>query len=331
MASHSAAFAGNYFGKNPDTRPNRVSRSPTTQVRNSALILPPDRIVHHIIAQPEQTPVSTKKWNTLLCCWNCRNTKVGTPLFPRVVATSRLLRSKCRFCRHFRPLLRWNRLIPKRNRKYVPVETSPCPKTESTHTFPLQDHGDFPLPLLPPQACQDEGKPLLVFDLDETLVHGNFSDTVEADLLFPVWMDGKSYNIAVQKRPFFDECLQRLREKFEICMFTAGITAYANEVLDNLDRDRTIRHRLFRDACTLRGGKLVKDLGRLGRDIKRTVIVDNRVSCFSLHPANGIKCTSFYGDKTDRELEVLTDFLMSIDTVQKDIRPQLREWDNESH
>ena len=143
-------------------------------------------------------------------------------------------------------------------------------------------------------------------------------------------MDGQKFNISVKKRPFLDESLTRLSGKFEICMFTAGVTAYANEVLNNVDRERRIRHRLFRSACSTREGKLVKDLDRLGRDIRRTVIVDNRTSCFCLHPKNGIKCTSFYGDKRDCELQRLTGFLMSMDTSQEDIRPQIIEWDNNS-
>ena len=53
----------------------------------------------------------------------------------------------------------------------------------------------------------------------------------------------------------------------------------------------------------------VKDLKRLGRDLKKIVLVDNSPVCYSLQPENGIPIKSWYGDKTDTELYKLTDFL----------------------
>ncbi len=50
---------------------------------------------------------------------------------------------------------------------------------------------------------------------------------------------------------------------------------YADPVLDLLDKDKMVGARLFREACSNHKGNYVKDLGRLGRDIRHVIIVDN--------------------------------------------------------
>ena len=43
----------------------------------------------------------------------------------------------------------------------------------------------------------------------------------------------------------------------------------------------------------------VKDLSRLGRDLRRTVIVDNNPFSFLLQPENGVPCVPFFGHQAD--------------------------------
>lgn len=50
-------------------------------------------------------------------------------------------------------------------------------------------------------------------------------------------------------------------------MFTASLAKYADKVLDLLDEENVIQHRLFREACTPYEGNYVKDLRLLGRAI----------------------------------------------------------------
>ncbi len=89
--------------------------------------------------------------------------------------------------------------------------------------------------------------------------------------------------------------------------FTAGHRKYANALLDALDPEgRLVQHRIFRDCCYIAsfatGCKYVKNLNILGRDLDRTVIVDNSLEAFGFQMENGILVRSWYGDRGDNEL-----------------------------
>ena len=63
---------------------------------------------------------------------------------------------------------------------------------------------------------------------------------------------------------------------FEIVIFTAAQQDYANFILDQLDPHKSmIQHRLYRQHCLFNGRHCIKDLSRLGRQLSRTMIVDN--------------------------------------------------------
>ena len=85
-------------------------------------------------------------------------------------------------------------------------------------------------------------------------------------------------------------------------IFTASIKEYADEVIDNIDPDSFIRHRLYRKHTTFREGVYLKDLHQLNRDLKKIVILDNSIDNFALQPLNGIYIKSWVGDQEDRVL-----------------------------
>ena len=84
-------------------------------------------------------------------------------------------------------------------------------------------------------------------------------------------------------------------------------------VLDRLDRTGLISHRLYRDSCRQVGGKLVKDLSEMGRDLEKVVIVDDNPNSYENQPDNGVPILPFVDDVRDRELEKLTRFFKACD------------------
>jgi len=170
------------------------------------------------------------------------------------------------------------------------------------------------VPLLPPQVPELTGKKCLVLDLDETLVHSSFKPIPNPDFIIPVEIEDQVHKVYVLKRPGVDTFLQRVGPLFEVVIFTASLSKYADPVLDLLDSTKVIHHRLFREACTNYKGNFVKDMSRLGRDVKKVLIIDNSPSSYMFHPENSVPCESWYDDENDTEL---LDLLPLLETLTK--------------
>ena len=69
---------------------------------------------------------------------------------------------------------------------------------------------------------------------------------------------------------------------YELVIFTAGLKEYADWILNDFDKHKLIRHRLYRDSCKLKKGVYLKDLSLLGRDLSKTLIIDNIADNFEL-------------------------------------------------
>ncbi|KAJ2020260.1 hypothetical protein IWW57_005027, partial [Coemansia sp. S610] len=92
--------------------------------------------------------------------------------------------------------------------------------------------------LLPPLSTQLRGKKCLVLDLDETLVHSSFREVEHPDYVVPVILEGQEHNVYVLKRPGVDEFMRVMGQYYEIVVFTASLSMYADPVLDLLDKSK---------------------------------------------------------------------------------------------
>ena len=102
---------------------------------------------------------------------------------------------------------------------------------------------------------------------------------------------------------------------------------YADWVLNQLDQDHYISHRLYRQHASRTGPVFIKDLSKIGRDLSRTLIVDNVAENFQLQPDNGIFIRSWFDDMTDTALEELGPLLKEIVRKQvPDVRDALRSF-----
>ena len=103
-------------------------------------------------------------------------------------------------------------------------------------------------------------------DLDETLIH--FEETPE----------GSQFLI----RPHAQWFLKEVSKYYEIIIFTAALKDYADFILDRLDTEGAVTHRLYRNNCSFSENVYQKDLNKLGRDLSKVLIVDNNAENFQL-------------------------------------------------
>ena len=178
--------------------------------------------------------------------------------------------------------------------------------------------------LLKNLAKEDVGKKCLVLDLDETLIHSSFKPVPNPDFIIPVEIEGVVHSVYVLKRPHVDDFLKRLGSQFEVVIFTASLSKYADPVIDQLDIHKVVKHRLFRESCYNHRGAYVKDLSQLGRDLNSVMILDNAPGSYLFHPNNAIPVTSWFDDLEDHELLELIDLLEDLKKVP-DVRAVLQD------
>ncbi|KAK4402646.1 CTD small phosphatase-like protein 2 [Sesamum angolense] len=146
-------------------------------------------------------------------------------------------------------------------------------------------------PVLLPKQTRSCPSTTLVLDLDETLVHSTLEPCDDADFTFSVNFNLKDHTVYVRCRPHLTDFLERVSRLFEIIIFTASQSIYAEQLLNVLDQ----------------GGKSFA--------IEFTVI-----PAFGFQVDNGIPIESWFDDRSDAELLLLLPFLESLVGVQ-DVRP----------
>ncbi|KAM0684257.1 hypothetical protein MDAP_000024 [Mitosporidium daphniae] len=168
-------------------------------------------------------------------------------------------------------------------------------------------HGSSPV--LPSIPVDGKAKITLVLDLDETLPMSPF------DISFNLCIPGRALplEVYVRWRPHLFSFLEELKHRsdvIDVVLFTASQKIYARRVLSLMDPDGSIfSHSLFRESCRFLEGSFVKDLSILGRPLSHTILVDNSIQAYALHPENGYAIPSWFDDPKDNELPRLLSFL----------------------
>ncbi|ODV83702.1 hypothetical protein CANARDRAFT_182115, partial [[Candida] arabinofermentans NRRL YB-2248] len=163
--------------------------------------------------------------------------------------------------------------------------------------------------LLNPAPESLKGKKCLVLDLDETLVHSSFKYVRHCDFVIPVDIENQIHSVYVIKRPGVDEFLKRCGELFEVVVFTASVSRYGDPLLDILDINKSIHHRLFRESCYNYQGNYIKNLSQMGRPLEDLIIIDNSPASYIFHPQHSVPISSWFSDTHDCELTDLLPFL----------------------
>ena len=157
----------------------------------------------------------------------------------------------------------------------------------------------------------------LVLDLDDTLI--NYK------------LDEKGRGI-LRPRPNLYNFLNEMRQIFEMILFTAGTSEYADPILNIIDKKKIFFDKiLYRQHTIIMDNVFVKDLSKLGRDLSKVIIIDNMPQSFKLQKENGIFIKSFNGDnKKDSTLFDLIPILKKIaGNSNNDVRVELNKMKNE--
>ena len=198
-------------------------------------------------------------------------------------------------------------------------------------------------------------KKILLIDLDETLIHSDFSleylndkkvkyDTIikfketksdfeenyedyydmrRKKLKRELFNEEKEYKVGVFIRKGAKEFLTEVSKYFVVGIFTASVKDYADAVIDYLDPNKNlIKFRLYRNNCINLNDKIfVKDLRIIkGIDIKDIILLDNSIYSFAAQINNGILVNSFFNDKNDIELYNVLGYLLNFLVKADDVR-----------
>jgi len=121
-------------------------------------------------------------------------------------------------------------------------------------------------------------------------------------------------------RPGTEFFLQRLAHYYELVIYTASLSKYADPLVDILDPGKLVDYRLFREHCSFIAGVFIKDMSLLGRPMTDVIIIDNSPTSYAFHQENALPILSWYDDPKDKalfEMIPLLEALAEVDDVRK--------------
>ena len=128
---------------------------------------------------------------------------------------------------------------------------------------------------------KNQKKYTLVLDLEETLVHIN--QLGECIL-----------------RPGLYKFLKNIKPYYELVSFSNESKYSSEPIIDIIEeKKKYFDYNLYREHLTFIGKEFIKDLSKLGRDIKKVIVVDNIANNYKLNPENGIQILPFFGENND--------------------------------
>ena len=169
-------------------------------------------------------------------------------------------------------------------------------------------------PPLLPLPCNNK-KYTLVLDITNTLINIKYADP-QGQILIP------------NLRPGIFSFLNAVKPLYELVAFSSETKEFSDVILNEIEKNKKFfDFKLYKDHCTLYKNRFVKDITKLGRDIRKIIVVDDDENNFVLNKENGIKIKSFLGEEnnTDTALFELKKILilferMKLDDVRKGIK-----------
>lgn len=158
-------------------------------------------------------------------------------------------------------------------------------------------------------------KPLLILDLDETLLHAR-----ELPLAHEPHLTLFEYFIYF--RPYLREFIEQVRSVYKLAVWTSSGRRYAQDVCANVFTDDDALEFVWcSERCTVEwdfergtscGAKRLRKVRGLGYRLERVLIVDDSPEKHTRNFGNLVRVSPFEGDPNDRELILLSRYLVQI-------------------
>ena len=160
----------------------------------------------------------------------------------------------------------------------------------------------------------------LVLDITNTLINIKYADP-QGQILIP------------NLRPGIFSFLNAVKPLYELVSFSSETKEFSDVVLNEIEKNKKFfDYKLYKDHCTLYKNRFVKDISKLGRDIRKVIIVDDDENNFILNKENGIKIKPYLGEKNndDTSLFELKKILILFDKMNlDDVRIGIKNYEKE--
>jgi TFIIF-interacting CTD phosphatase-like protein len=160
----------------------------------------------------------------------------------------------------------------------------------------------------------------LVLDITNTLINIQYADS-QGQVLIPYL------------RPGIFSFLNSIKPFYELISFSLESKEFSNVILNEIEKNKKyFDYNLYKEHGTLFGNRLVKDINKLGRDIRKVIIVDDDDNNFILNKENGIKIKPYLGEKNndDTSLFELKKILILFEKMDlDDIRKGIKNYEKE--
>jgi TFIIF-interacting CTD phosphatase-like protein len=177
----------------------------------------------------------------------------------------------------------------------------------------------------------NEHRPLLILDLDETLIYGSEREGL-------CKCDFRVDQFYVHKRPHLHEFLCGVADRYILAVWSSASSAYV-ELISRQIIPPGIQWAFVwnRERCTVSRNpetleveyaKDLKKVKRKGYDLARVLIVDDTHHKVARHYGNAIYIQPFEGDPSDEELPLLQAYLIGIADSNNFRQIEKRGWRN---
>lgn len=114
-----------------------------------------------------------------------------------------------------------------------------------------------------------------MLELEGTLVFSSRHKISGFDFTTTIDWQGSDVEMYVKIRPGLDHFLAEVGRHYEVVVFTSSPKSIADAIIDRIDKNAVIQHRLYRDKClSLNQVYYLKDMRKLNRDASNVVFVD---------------------------------------------------------